>query len=527
ITPVYSLKEGLTQKDFQKYALKALQLLKSDLKTQVPYDYRQKYHFMPLSDALHSIHQPMNFDEIKEALRMLKYEEFLQFSLTMQYIKMTREQEGGIIKIFDSQPLKQMIAHLPFHLTDDQQQAVREILHDMARPSAMYRFLQGDVGSGKTVVAAIALYANVLAGYQGALMVPTEVLANQHYASLKKLFASTNLEIGLLTGSLSLKEKREVHAQIADGTYDIIVGTHALFQEKVTYANLGLVITDEQHRFGVEQRKALKNKGNNVDFLVMSATPIPRTLAMTLYGDMDVSTIHTMPFGRQKTITKYVKGRSMRPFLNHLKQYLAGNGQVYVICPLIEDHETSSYKSATQVYEAMSRYFGGHYTLGLLHGALKEEDKARIMTQFQSNQIQILVSTTVIEVGIDVANANMMVIYDAHTFGLSQIHQLRGRIGRGQQQGYCYLLSDSEQEEAVERLRFMENHHDGFEIAQYDLELRGPGEVLGQKQSGLPSFTVGHIIRDFQILEASKNDAQEIIEAYYKYDEHHDLIVSI
>ena len=391
----------------------------------------------------------------------------------------------------------------------------------------MYRFLQGDVGSGKTVVSSIALYANYLAGYQGALMAPTEVLAVQHYKTLSHYFRNTDIKLALLTGTLSLKEKENIYKCLENHEVDVIIGTHALFQEKVNYHKLGLVITDEQHRFGVEQRKALKDKGKNSDFMVMSATPIPRTLALTLFGDMDVSTIKTKPTGRLETRTVYYFGKSVKPFLKELKDYLASLGQVYVICPMIEENEDQSLKSAEQVYQAMSKYFNGQYQIGLLHGHLKDEEKNKVMDDFSSNRIQILVSTTVIEVGIDVKNANMMIIYDADRFGLSQIHQLRGRVGRGTIQGRCFLLSNSKKEETIERLRFLESHSDGFEISEYDLALRGPGEVLGDKQSGMPSFVLGDLVKDYKILETARNDAIKIIEDYYKYDEYKQYIEKI
>ncbi len=524
ITPVYSLKEGLTNKSFGGYVHKALSLLEDNLEDFVPEEFKKMHHLIDKKTALYAIHTPHDHNEIITGMKSLKYEEFLKFELTMQFIKTQREQEVGIAKCFDEKDINTWIAQLPYELTKDQKLAVEDLLHDLKEPTMMYRFLQGDVGSGKTVVSSIGLYANYLSGFQGALMAPTEVLAKQHYATLTAFFQRTSIRIVLLVGSLTPKEKEQIYSQIEAGEADIIVGTHALFQEKLNYANLGLVITDEQHRFGVEQRKAFKNKGECVDFLVMSATPIPRTLALSLYGDMDVSTIKTMPQGRKEVITKYFKGSSMKPFLKDLKTYLESGGQCYVICPLIEDNETSTLKSATQIAQAMSRYFKDSYHVGLLHGGLNEEEKDAIMDSFKKNDIQILVSTTVIEVGIDVKNANMMVIYNAERFGMSQIHQLRGRVGRGQTQGYCYLLSSADHAEAVERLEFLETHHDGFEISYYDLQTRGPGEVLGQRQSGALTFMLGDVFKDFNILESARRDALKILEDYYKYDEYKNYI---
>lgn len=504
----------MTQKSFVQYVKKALTLLKGNIDSYVPEEYIMKHQLIHKESALYNIHFPETQEDIKQALRYLKYEEFLKFQLTMQFIKRQRHQEVGIAKIFDLEQFQSFILALPFQLTKDQQTAIKEIVEDLQSPQMMYRFLQGDVGSGKTVVSSVALYANYLAGYQGALMAPTEILAAQHYATLSSFFKDTDVKIALLTGSLSVKNKESLYQQIANGEIDIIVGTHALFQKKVNYANLGFVITDEQHRFGVEQRKALKNKGNQVDFLIMSATPIPRTLAISMYGDMDVSTIKTMPTGRIPVITKYIKSSSMKPILKALKDYLQSGGQCYVICPLVEESDAIEAKSASQIATAMKSYFKDSYQVGLLHGQMKDDEKEAVMQSFQKNDLQILVSTTVVEVGVDVKNANMMVIYNAERFGMSQLHQLRGRIGRGDQQAYCYLMSSSTSKEAIERLKYLEKSHDGFEISTYDLQLRGPGEVLGNRQSGLPTFLVADVLKDFNILTIARDDAIKLIDDY-------------
>lgn len=527
IHPVYSVKEGLTQKSFQQYIKKSLTLLKDQLESYVPEEFIIKHQLIHKDTALYNIHFPQTQEDIKQALKYLKYEEFLKFQLTMQFIKRQREQEVGVSKTFHIETFQSFILSLPYQLTTDQQIAVKEIVSDLQSPKMMYRFLQGDVGSGKTVVSAIALYANYLAGFQGALMAPTEILARQHYSTLLNFFKDTHVRIALLTGSLSVKEKDSLYQDIIEGKIDIIVGTHALFQKKVEYKNLGFVITDEQHRFGVQQRKALKNKGNQVDFLIMSATPIPRTLAISMYGDMDVSTIKTMPTGRKPVMTKYIKSSSMKPILKDLKDYLAEGGQCYVICPLVEDSEAIDAKSASQIAEAMQRYFKDTYHVGLLHGQMKDEEKDSVMQAFQKNDIQILVSTTVVEVGVDVKNANMMVIYNAERFGMSQLHQLRGRVGRGDQQAYCYLMSSMCSKEAIERLKYMEKSHDGFEISMYDLQVRGPGEVLGQKQSGLPTFLLADVLKDFNILTIARDDACHIIEDYEQKKEYSHLIHQI
>ncbi|NJE44640.1 ATP-dependent DNA helicase RecG [Massilimicrobiota sp. SW1139] len=527
IYPVYSLKEGITQKSFRQYVKKALSLLNHEFDDFIPEKYRIQHHLIRKESALYCIHFPENKKDVQEALKYLKYEEFLKFQLTMQLMKQQRTQEMGIAKDFDVTQLQSLILSLPFALTKDQQTAIKEIVEDLKSPQMMYRFLQGDVGSGKTVVSSVALYANYLAGYQGALMAPTEILATQHYQTLSRFFENTDVHIELLTGSLSLKEKERVYQAIQSGEADIVVGTHALFQKKVVYHNLGFVITDEQHRFGVMQRKALKNKGQQVDFLIMSATPIPRTLAISMYGDMDVSTIKTMPQGRLPVTTQYIHSSSMKPILKHLKSYLAQGGQCYVICPLVEDSENLEAKSASQIAKAMQKYFQTQYNVGLLHGQMKEDEKEKVMNGFLNNTIQILVSTTVVEVGVDVKNANMMVIYNAERFGMSQLHQLRGRIGRGQEQAYCYLMSSSSSKEAIERLKYLEKSHDGFEISLYDLKLRGPGEVLGQRQSGLPTFLVADIMKDFPILSIARKDADEIIHDYIQNHEYQGIVCKI
>lgn len=511
IIPVYSLKDGLTQKSFQNYIKKALAFYQGHIQDEVPIAYMVKHHLIHKELALNLIHFPSSNRDIQEAMRYLKYEEFLKFQLTMQYIKLSRKKNLGVKKQFDQQIIDKFINELPFTLTTDQKQAVNEIMEDLKSDTTMYRFVQGDVGSGKTVVGAIGLYANYLAGFQGALMAPTEILATQHFISLQKLFKDTDINLTLLTGHLPNKEKQAIYQQLSDGKIDIVIGTHALFQEKVNYHKLGLVITDEQHRFGVNQRKALKEKGQQVDFMVMSATPIPRTLAISLYGDMDVSTIKTMPKGRKTIISDVIRSQSMRPILNKLKAYLASGGQCYVVCPLVEESEVIDSKAATSIYAGMKSYFSGHYEVGLLHGKMDEETKNKIMEDFKANRIQILVSTTVIEVGVDVENANWMVVYNAERFGLSQLHQLRGRVGRGDKQGYCFLLTNSKSKEALERLEFLKKCYDGFEVSFYDLKLRGPGDILGDQQSGLPNFIVGDVFKDVNILEVSRKDALELL----------------
>lgn len=511
IDPVYSLKEGITQKSFSSYVQKAYTYYKGHIGDEVPTSLMIKHQLIHKELALQLVHFPHSKKDIQEALRYLKYEEFLKFQLTMAIMKLSRTTKKGVSKVFDHKQIQSFIKALPFSLTPDQVTTSQEVLQDLQAEKMMYRFIQGDVGSGKTVVSAIAMYANYLAGFQSALMAPTEILAMQHFQSLCKLFAGTKMEIALLTGHVTTKQKQLIYEDLKTGKIDIIVGTHALFQDKVTYHNLGFVVTDEQHRFGVNQRKALKDKGEQVDFLVMSATPIPRTLAISIYGDMDVSTIKTMPVGRKPVQTKMVQSKSMKPILPDVKKYLASGGQCYVVCPLVEESEAINSSDATSIYQGMKKYFNKQYEVGLLHGQMDDATKNKMMDDFKENKIQILVSTTVIEVGVDVANANMMVIYNAERFGLSQLHQLRGRIGRGIQQGYCYLLTNTTVPEAKERLTFLAGCNDGFEISYYDLKMRGPGDLLGNKQSGLPVFMIGDIFKDFNILEVARKDALELL----------------
>ncbi len=509
IYPIYSLKKGITSKVISSDIQKALNYLMPHLIDFIPYEYIQQHQLILLKDALTTIHFPTSKHELKQAIKYLKYEEFFKFQLTLLYMKKYHHQDNvGISKNFDNELIQKYKDSLPFALTVDQIKASYEILEDLSHPIMMDRLVQGDVGSGKTVVASIAIYANFLAGYQSALMAPTEILANQHYRTLCKLLEHTGMKIGLLKGGLSASQKRQVQEDIAANQIDLVVGTHALIQEHVHFFKLGLVITDEQHRFGVNQRKRLFEKGRHVDILTMSATPIPRTLAMILHGDKDVSTIKTKPSNRLETITKVVLTNSMKPILKSFEDYLEQGGQCYVVCPLVEKSDAlSNVTNVIDVYHAMEKHYQDRFRIGLLHGKMDEEQKNSVMQQFLEHKIDIIVCTTVIEVGVDVENANMIVIYDAQRFGLSQLHQLRGRVGRSLKQGYCYLLDSSGNHQASQRLAFLENHSDGFEISEYDLQIRGPGDILGQKQSGIPNFLIADIMKDFNILMIAKNDA--------------------
>jgi ATP-dependent DNA helicase RecG len=375
----------------------------------------------------------------------------------------------------------------------------------------MNRLLQGDVGSGKTIVAAIALFATVAAGYQGALMVPTEILAEQHYATLRELLVPHGIEVALLSGSATARQRRDILADLQSGMIQVVVGTHALIQEDVYFRDLGLVITDEQHRFGVEQRRILREKGLHPDVLFMTATPIPRTLAITAFGDMDVSTIDELPAGRKPVETYWVKHDKMDRILAFVQKELMKGRQAYVISPLIEESEKLDLQNAMDVHAQLSHYFAGKYNVGLMHGRLPSREKEDVMQRFSRGDIHVLVSTTVVEVGVNVPNASVMVIYDAERFGLAQLHQLRGRVGRGAEQSYCILIADPKSEIGKERMRIMTETNDGFEVARRDLELRGPGDFFGTKQSGLPEFKVADVVQDYRMLEVARQEAADIV----------------
>ena len=510
LIPVYNVKEGISQKDIRNYIDKALHTL--SIMDFVSEDLRSKYRLLHRKDALHQIHHPLNKEMLKQSLRTLKYEEFLKFQLQMQYMKSQNTIEKGLAKHFDDNNLTQFVQALPFTLTQGQQDAVREIVKDLHSERIMYRLLQGDVGCGKTLVATIAMYASVCANTQAAMLAPTEILAKQHYQTLCTLFKNMDIRVELLYSSMKAKEKKQILEGLASGDVAIVVGTHALFQEDVKYDNLGLVVADEQHRFGVEQRRKLLEKGEKVDFLLMSATPIPRTLAVSIYGDMDVSTITTLPTGRKPIITTYVKEDSLRSVLDDVLLKIDEGMQCYIVAPAIEKNDEYSMRNVEELYKNMNSVLGRKYRLALLHGKMSSEQKDAVMDAFLMHEYDILITTTVIEVGVDVKNANIMIVYDAHRFGMSQIHQLRGRVGRGKEQGYCYLLSGSKDADAQKRLQICADTNDGFVIAQEDLSIRGPGDLLGVRQSGVSGFLLGNIIKDSVILEVAKEDAQKILQ---------------
>lgn len=508
IEAVYHGTVGLNSKAISGFINTALMEYGNDLEDYIPKNLLEKYNFLNKKTALNIIHNPSTKEKLKEASIRLKYEELFVYMAKINYLKLKNKNiKDGIEKDFDKEKLDKVIKSLPYELTVDQKTVLNEILEDLTSKRRMNRLLQGDVGSGKTIISIIAMVANYLSGYQSALMVPTEILATQHYETMKEILKDFNINIALLTGSLPKNKKDLIHEELKLGKIDMVVGTHALIQEEVVYKNLGLVITDEQHRFGVLQRTSLQNKGIMPDVLYMSATPIPRTYALTLYGDMDISTIRTLPKGR-KPIKTYLKSYSeIKDVLKMMYEELLKNHQIYVIAPLIEESETLDLTTVNELKDKMNLAFGEKYNVGIIHGKLKQTEKDKIMEDFVNNKIQILISTTVIEVGVNVLNTTMMVIFDANRFGLSTLHQLRGRVGRSALESSCILISDYDSE----RLNVMTTTNDGFEISEEDFKIRGHGDLFGTKQSGDMAFKIADIKEDYKILLQAKKDSMEFL----------------
>ncbi len=510
-SPIYHVNKSIRQTTLIQLIKQAFEQYYGYIEENLPQNLVDKYRLFARNEAMWAMHFPKTMEDHHQAKRRVIFEEFFLFQMKIQGLK-TREkaEKNGLSIPYDIQKLKDFIASLPFELTNAQKKVTNEICKDLLSPKHMQRLLQGDVGSGKTIVAAIVLYAVTTAGFQGALMVPTEILAQQHYKSLSELLRSFDVNVALLTGSTKTKERQQILADLQSGDLDIIIGTHALIQDEVNFSHLGLVITDEQHRFGVNQRKILREKGYKPDVLFMTATPIPRTLAITAYGEMDVSIIDEMPAGRIPIVTRWVLPKQLDQVLNWGKTELSRNHQMYVICPLIEESESLDVENAQKIYEQLRDYYAPDYQVGLLHGRMKNDEKDAIMQAFKENQLQVLVSTTVIEVGVNVPNATAMIIIDADRFGLAQLHQLRGRVGRGNQASYCILVANPKNEVGKERMKIMTQTNNGFVVSQKDLELRGPGEVFGNRQSGLPVFHFADIVADAHILEVAKEEAQAI-----------------
>lgn len=510
--PVYSLKGNIQQKRFRKYMRQALDAVKEDIAESLPPKILGNYQLLSIQQALEGVHFPQDAEHAKQARRRFVYEELLEFQLRIQALrKMNKENEKGLTIRYDLTKLKEFIATLPYELTGAQKRVVNEICKDLLLPQRMNRLLQGDVGSGKTVVAAIGLYAAVTAGYQGALMAPTEILAEQHAENLHAWFDGIGIKVALLSGSTKAKARRELLASLANGEIDILIGTHALIQPDVVFKKLGFVITDEQHRFGVEQRRVLREKGENPDVLFMTATPIPRTLAITAFGEMDVSIIDELPAGRKEIETHWLKKEQLNSVLMRMSQELEAGRQAYVITPLIEESDKLDVQNAVEAYEQLKAYFGNRFTVGLMHGRLHSDEKDAIMRAFSEGSVHVLVSTTVVEVGVNVPNATFMTIYDAERFGLAQLHQLRGRVGRGEHQSYCVLIADPKTDEGKERMTSMTETNDGFRLAEKDLELRGSGDFFGKRQSGLPEFKLADLVHDYRALETARQDAAQML----------------
>lgn len=509
VEPVYHCTSGLTNKNMSTYINTALLMNQKDITDYIPTYLQEKYNFSNKKTALNIVHNPPTIEKLKESQIRLKYEELFEFMFKINYLREQHKKEKtGIKRDISHEELDKIIKKMPFELTSDQLKALDEILKDLNSSSRMNRILQGDVGSGKTIVAIISMYLNCLSGYQSALMAPTEILAIQHYNNIKELLKDTGLNVELLVGSQTKKEKKEIYDNLESGNTNIVIGTHALIQEEVKYKNLGLVITDEQHRFGVNQRALLNEKGTMPDILYMSATPIPRTYALTIYGDMDVSIIKEMPKGRIPIKTYVKSDTEIKEVLEMMYEELKQKHQIYVIAPLIEESENSDLTNVLELRDKMNLAFGSKFKIDIVHGKMATAAKDLIMTEFKQNKINILISTTVIEVGVDVPNASMMVIFDANRFGLSTLHQLRGRVGRGSIESKCILIS----KEDTKRLEIMEKTNDGFEISEEDFKLRGHGDLFGTKQSGDMNFKIASIKGDYKILLQTKKDSLEYLQ---------------
>lgn len=517
IEPVYHLTKGITNNTVSK-------IIKDNfnniyIKDSLPSNLVSKYNLLSKKDALYNIHFANDLKTVHYAKNRLIYEELFDFSFKMNYFKNQNIRKDKVPKNIDINKINEFKKLLPFSLTTDQDNAYNEIIQDMSSNKKMNRLLLGDVGSGKTVVAVGAIYANYIAGFESTLMAPTEVLATQHYFSIKKILDKYNVAVELITGSMSKKEKEAIYKRVQNKEIDLLIGTHSLLNENIIFNNLGLVITDEQHRFGVHQRFTLEGKSKCPDILYLSATPIPRTYAMTIYGDLDISYIKTKPTGRKDIITKVKKNSDIKEVLGLMLEQIKLGHQIYVVSPLVEEDESLNLTSINLLKEKLSLAFKNLFRIEIIHGKMKTSEKESIMNDFKNNQIKILIATTVIEVGIDVSNATMMVIFNAERFGLATLHQLRGRVGRSDLQSYCYLISDSDNE----RLKVMEESNDGFYISQKDFEMRGHGDLFGVKQHGDMSFKLANLKNDYNILLFANEDAKQFIDSkeylnneYYK-----------
>lgn len=523
IEPVYHLTAGISSRVLHNFIMSALST--NPISTDYIPDYLQEeYDFLDKETALRLIHNPPSLDKIKNSILRLKYEEAFKFMFKINYLKKLRKKSCGLKREIPIDEGLKFIESLPFSLTNDQINAVKDILNDLKSPDRMNRLLLGDVGSGKTIVSVVAIYYNFLSGYQSALLAPTEILATQHFYNIRELFKTYGLRVEILKGGTAKGERKKIIESLVSGEIDLLIGTHAVLEEDVKFANLGLVITDEQHRFGVNQRSVFQNKGQMSDVLYMSATPIPRTYALTLYGDMDISMIKEKPAGRKEVITSLVKFKDIKKVLSAMLEEIKQNRQVYVVSPLIDENEENSLISVKKLKEKIDEAYNNRIPSEILHGKLKNEKKTKIMDDFRSGEIKILISTTVIEVGVDVPNATMMVIFNAERFGLATIHQLRGRIGRGNLEAKCILVSDK----ASERLKVLVESNDGFYISEQDFKMRGEGDLFGVRQSGDMVFKILDLRKDMKILTQANVDAAKFIEQnrfdnFKNYKEHREL----
>lgn len=516
LLPVYTTTEGLSSKQIEKTVSVALSDYANYIEETLPSALLKQYNLISRREAVIRIHQPVSYDDVEKARRRLIFEELLVLLLGMYQFK-ERVKQKTSIQVIDNIS-SSFIESLPFRLTDAQLRCVSEILSDMKQYTPMNRLLQGDVGSGKTVVATIAALVVINCGYQVAVMVPTEILALQHFNTFSKLLSPFDISIELLTGAVKGKKRDKILESIDSGTTKLIIGTHALISKDVIYHNLGLVVADEQHRFGVEQRDSLTNKGINPHLLVMSATPIPRTLALFIYGNLDISIINELPKGRIPIHTYYVNDSYRKRYLNFVKQQIDKGYQAYIVCSLVDENKSFDDRLAASEYKKqLEEEDLRGYSIGLIHGRIKASEKASVMKQFSEGKISILVSTTVIEVGLNVPNATVMIIENAENYGLSTLHQLRGRIGRGCDESYCILVSKSIDEGTIDRLEYLTKNTDGFKIAKYDLSMRGPGELIGKRQHGLPNLKIADLTHDEKILHETQKAAKSIFPRLFEY----------
>jgi len=512
IVPVYPLRQDITQRYLRSVVYHAVKSYPSKLKEFLPTHLRAKHKLVDIKFAVRNIHYPGDFNMLERAYKRLVFEEFffLQTAIALKRKGIKIDTEGISHKV-DEELLSSFEQDLPFNLTSSQVKVMKEIESDMKSPKPMNRLLEGDVGSGKTIVACYAILLTIKNGLQACLMAPTELLAKQHFITLSKILAPYDINIELLISSLSESGKKEVRESVKKKEVNLLIGTHALLQEGVEFSKLGLAIVDEQHKFGVTQRAVLKEKGTKSDVLIMTATPIPRTLALTVFGDLDISVIKELPPGRRPISTYWVEESRREKVYEFIKEEVKSGRQAYVVCPRIKESEKSQIQAAQSMHEKLKTEVFSDFSVGLIHGKMKSADKDKIMREFKKGKINILVSTVVIEVGIDVKNASIMLIEDAERFGLAQLHQMRGRVGRGEYDSYCILLSDPKTENAKKRLGAMANTIDGFELAEEDLELRGPGEFFGTKQHGIPEIRFGNILRDTEIMELARSEAFKLV----------------